>query len=327
MQYTCHRLYLAAAIGKRLLEFITRKMFSFRSRICSLFSAAAVSIIKARHDSCHIILCCFNCIHLKKAMKTILAPTDFSQAANNACLFAYELAKSFKARLIIYSAYQEVPFVLPGLPVIATPEDIQAFVEQQLKQEAKQLDTYPSIVIDTACSESPSASGIVDIAWKNAADIIVTGMKGNGRDMRKFFDSTVTSLVNKTTVPLVVVPENKKYSGLNTIALANESDVTPYAHAHLLDLVRDMVEMFRAKFYLVPVAKNKMKEEFELFYSPSTIKRLIRDLDSVYACTQGKEVTSGPNEFIKNNKVAMLAMLSHPKSLLVRWLGGSITQR
>lgn len=259
-------------------------------------------------------------------MKTILAATDFSQAANNACLFAYEIAKSFNARLIIYTAYQQVPIVLPDVPVIATPADMEAFVEQQLKQEAKQLDTDPSVTIETICSESPSANGIVDAARQRHADIIIAGMKGTGKGVRKVFGSTVTSLINKTTVPLIIVPENKKYTTVNTIALANESDLMPDTDTHLLDVVREVVEKFHSNLYLVRISKNKMKQAFAILYSPSTIKRMLRNLNPVYECREGKELTTALNDFIKQHNVEMLAMLSHPHSLLTRWLGGSATQ-
>jgi nucleotide-binding universal stress UspA family protein len=259
-------------------------------------------------------------------MKTILVATDFSPAANNACLYAYELTKLFRATLIIYTAYQQIPIVLPDLPVLPTPEDMKAFVEQQLKQEAKRLNTDPSINVETISSEGPSAIGIMDAARESNADLIVTGMKGTGKGLRKLFGSTVTSLVNKTSVPLIIVPENKKYNIVNAIALANESDMAYDADTHLLDAIREVAEKFKSNLYLVRVAKDKMKQAFAILYSPSRIKRILRDLQPVYECIEGKEVTSALNGFIKEHKVDMLAMLSHPHSVLSKWLGGSATQ-
>lgn len=260
-------------------------------------------------------------------MKTIVVGTDFSEAANNACAFAYELAKSFNARLIIYSAYYEVPIAFPEMPVIATPEDMHAFVEQQLEQAVKQLNITPGINVETICSERPATNGIIEIAKEKQADLLVTGMKGAGKGFRKVFGSTVSSLINKTKIPLIVVPENKKYTSINTIALANENDVTPGTDDHLLAPLRDVVEKFNSKLYLVRVSSNKIREAFAILYSPSTIKRMIKDLNPEYESIEGKDITEALNDFIEEYQVDMLAMLSHHHSLLSRWLGGSTTQK
>ncbi len=51
-------------------------------------------------------------------MQTILVPLDFSQALNNALIYAANLAKKMNARLFIFHAYtlptpvSEIPYVM-----------------------------------------------------------------------------------------------------------------------------------------------------------------------------------------------------------------------
>lgn len=259
-------------------------------------------------------------------MKTILAATDFSEASYNATVYANELAKSFNAQLVIYSAYHEMPVILPEMPLFVTPEDMRSFIEEQLKQYLVQLNIENGRSVKTICSEQSAITGILETARANNADLIITGMKSEGKAFRKVLGSTVTSLINKSSVPVLVIPENSKYHPINSISLASEGDLSPDTDKKLFTSLEELASQFKCKLYIVRIVKNEMKAALEAFFSPSTIKRMISKLKPVYQCVEGKDVVTGLKEFNNSHKIDLLVTLSHQHSLVAQWFGISATR-
>jgi nucleotide-binding universal stress UspA family protein len=135
-------------------------------------------------------------------MKTIFAATDFTQAAHNACVYAASLAREFKARLVLFSAYEPIPFPITEVPFEYNAEDMKAPTELRLAKAAEALQVAPNeVVIETMCREGIIINEIISAARETKADIIVAGMKDKGKGLRKIFGSTVTALARKSDLP------------------------------------------------------------------------------------------------------------------------------
>lgn len=258
-------------------------------------------------------------------MKTILVATDFSDAAHNATLYATELAKAFNARLILFSAYEQVPVPVSEIPVLAL-EEMRIRVQRQLEHEKQVLTAGNTISVETMAKPGIAAKCILQAANENKADILITGMKKTGVALRRFFGSTVTALTKKLPIPLLVVPEDTAFTNISAIALANESDAAPDSDPHLLDILREIGERFHSKLYLIRVAKNQFQEAYEVLNPPFKIKRMVRTLDPVYECIEGKDITQALNDFITGYNINLLALLPHKHALLDSWFYKSTTR-
>jgi|RhiMetdeSRZDD1v2_1073273.scaffolds.fasta_scaffold02810_13 nucleotide-binding universal stress UspA family protein len=266
-------------------------------------------------------------VALKKhtVMKTILIATDFSDAAHNASLYGVELAKAFNARVILFCAYQQVPVPITETPVL-TLEEMSIRTQRQLEMEAKAINKRETVILETIHKEGTATSSILEAAKQNNADIIITGMKGSGKNLRKVFGSTASALAAKSTIPLIVVPEEAQFSRIDTIALANESDIEPDADVHLLDALREIAEIFQPKLYLVRIAQTRFREAFEILNRPFKLIRLMQSFDPVYESIEGRDIPKALNQFIESYHVNMLAMLAHKHSLPERWFIKSTTR-
>lgn len=259
-------------------------------------------------------------------MKVILAATDFTPAAHNATVYAASLARVFNARLILYNAYQQILTPAVEAPVFISTEELKKYTEEKLTQEVSRLDPYSQLTIETACTEHTEAIGIEEAARRSKADIIVTGMKSQGKGIRRIIGSTVTALLRKSAVPVIVVPEEARSGTMMNIALATDSDASPDSDPHMLDTLCELGERFSSKLYLIRVTKNKFEEAFEVMNRPFKINRMVSSLDPVYQCIEGKEVATALNDFIKSYNIDMLALVPHKHSLLERWFSKSTTR-
>ena len=93
-------------------------------------------------------------------MKTILVATDFSESSDQASKYAVELAKAFKAKIVLYNAYQLlVPF--PDGAVVMDPEVIRAEVRKLLEVQSINLPA-PVLLLKHILRSIPSRAAY----WK-----------------------------------------------------------------------------------------------------------------------------------------------------------------
>lgn len=264
-------------------------------------------------------------LNKQAVMKTILIATDFSNAAHNAALYAAELAKAFNARLILFSAYEQASVPVSEIPVL-TSADMGIRAKRRLEDEKQLLTKGNGFLVETSSKPGIAASCILQAIEENKADIIIAGMKKSDQAIRRVFGSTVTALLNKLSVPLLVVPENASFRDISAIALANESDVAPDSDPHLLDILREIGERFHSKLYLVRVVKNRFQEAYEVLNRPFKINRMVRTLDPAYECIEGKDVPQALTEFTEAYHINLLALLRPQHTLLERWFLKSTTR-
>src|SRR5664279_3701330 len=138
-------------------------------------------------------------------MKTILIATDFSSASRVASLYGVQLAKALNAKIILFNAYK-VPHAAPALELGISRYDIMMQIDKKLMDEADVLDPKRGLV-DIMCDEGEAASAILNIVKEKAIDFIIAGMKGSGKNIKKIFGSTATSLTKDSHKSLILIPE------------------------------------------------------------------------------------------------------------------------
>ncbi|HTR31546.1 MAG TPA: universal stress protein [Puia sp.] len=257
-------------------------------------------------------------------MKTFLVATDFSAASRSATHYGIELARALNGRVILFSAFQQVPVVLTDSLVAAAPANMGEAVQQQLEAEADFLNSEEATPVEIMAKEGPIANAILEAAKEMNADLILAGIKGAGKATRRFFGSTVTSLAKKTTVPLIVVPEEASYKRPATIALAN--DISFHAGTHVLDILRTLVKRFHSTLYIVRVVTNKTNEVVEILNRPFNLTEMVSKLDPLYEYPLDKNIVKALQHFISTHQVNLLAMVPHRKSPPERWFIRSKTR-
>ena len=251
-------------------------------------------------------------------MKTIFVATDFSDASRNASLYGVEMAKAFNARLVLFSAYQQMSVPANESTLLMASEDMRKVSQQLLEEEVKSIAAGKEIAVETYCKEGFTTDSILDTAREMKTDLLITGMKATGQGFRKVFGTTVTALAKKTTMPMIVVPENARYTPINTIAIANENDLPEDADNHLFHSLRYIAERFHSKVYIVRVFDERVREAYEWSAPPLRLERMIRTINPIYERIDGNEIPASLNKFIKDYKVNLLAILPHDHNFLER---------
>ena len=240
-------------------------------------------------------------------MKTILVATDFSAASRNAALYGLEIAKILNAKIILFNAYK-VPSPAAGLGVSVSRYDIMMQTDKRLLEEADFLDPKLDI-IEILCDEGLPEEAIINIANEKKVDFIITGMKGSGKNVRKIFGSTATELARKTNIPVIIIPENAKYSTPKILVYA--SDIVFGTNVHAIDQIKAITRSFNSKLYVVSVIKDGDEFKFEVVNGLQKLKKELEVLDTEFKFPVDTDISHGLDDFIKTHNVDMLLMMPH----------------
>jgi len=141
---------------------------------------------------------------------TIVAATDFSEAATTAVETAIDLARHFEAQLVLLHAYNvEIPVASPLMAggYILPDGFFEQIAEQariQIGAAAKEIGDRGVAAIGVAIDE-PAALAIVDEAKRRSADIIVMGTRGLTGLKHIALGSVADKVVRTATCPVLTV--------------------------------------------------------------------------------------------------------------------------
>jgi nucleotide-binding universal stress UspA family protein len=142
-------------------------------------------------------------------MKKILVPTDFSEVSRNAANYALHLAKTFGKELMLLHCNSE--------------KENNSF--NQLKEMAEIVSASHPLVKTNymVSSENFNSKTVNKIINSENVRLIVMGSAGGGNaNVKKIAGSTSINIIENAFCPVMVVPLEHKFTGINKIAYASD---------------------------------------------------------------------------------------------------------
>jgi len=254
-------------------------------------------------------------------MKHILIATDFSPAARCATIYGIKLAAQLNAKVSLVSAYETLPIPVTDDPVILTVDDMQDVVMQQLTEEAELFALPGSAHIDVYSRKGATAKAVLEVAKEWPADLIITGMKEHGKEFRRLFGNAVTSLANKSTVPLLVVPEGTEYTAPTSIVMAN--DFVPKVEIGIPPFLRWLAAQVKSKLTVIRFLGNRAAEVIEILDYSSNFRRITGVISPLEELPSNGHAADLLIDYLAEHHSNLLAMPVYHQSLAERWLAGS----
>jgi nucleotide-binding universal stress UspA family protein len=134
-------------------------------------------------------------------IKTILHPTDFWEAADQALELAYALARDHGAKLVLVA----VPQPPANLPTPVEKEfylGLTGVARRELKHKAAKLTDVP---VDTQVLSEPVGPAIVAVARDCQADLIVMATHGRTGVKRLLLGSVAEHVLRHASCPVLTV--------------------------------------------------------------------------------------------------------------------------
>ena len=163
-------------------------------------------------------------------MKKILFPTDFSETANNAFIYALNLAASINAEIYALHTYE--------MPVLSTTSSGQPELLQNVYNsiELNHFDLYKAEVpklrklaedigkeninLTFLFEEGIMLTILKKIIKEETIDFIVMGTNGKSGIEKKLLGSNTVHVIEHIDIPILSVPKSAKFKRLNNFGFA-----------------------------------------------------------------------------------------------------------
>ena len=204
-------------------------------------------------------------------MATILFPTDFSETANNAFVYALNLAHAKQSDIRIVTIKTHLKSYL----------DMQEseFEQQilQLKNKAKEKG-FEHINIKSSLEIGDLLLTILNIVKEESIEYIVMGTNGENSFGKKFFGSQTLSVIKNAPVPVLAVPHDVEFMESRRFVYATLFD---NKEKSAVDQMYNFAKTHQSKLDIVHVDHKPLsvdqimnKREFEVNYPEAKIEIL-----------------------------------------------------
>jgi len=177
-------------------------------------------------------------------MKNILVLTDFSKTAEYAAEFGLKLSSKLQTNLLLFNTYvtnSAVPFVSEpweAEDLLWGEDDSKDNLNKtatQLKSQAAgfgEIDYKPLIYCDNG--EGKLGTIMPDIIHKQKIEMVLMGARTPNPDDDNLFGSDLSSVIQKATRPILVVPSKLDPESIKKVVFATAFDKADLKAIHYL---------------------------------------------------------------------------------------------
>lgn len=149
---------------------------------------------------------------MAKFIKKILWPTDFSDEAKEAFLYASAFAEAFKAKIVALHVVPDISPALYDAALVVKGELAKrvAYVKKETQKKFDSLKKLKNMEFKTLIKEGNAAKKIIETADEEKVDLIVLGRRGLSAVEKLLIGSVANQVLRNSSVPLLLT---KKKSG------------------------------------------------------------------------------------------------------------------
>jgi nucleotide-binding universal stress UspA family protein len=255
-------------------------------------------------------------------MKKILCPTDFSETADKAVLYAAKMAQKTGAGLILFhvqSIWNTIPSNLLWGKFITM---------KAVKEHLDELSLEVSRVYKISCygevqTTSLSVCRIIEDTG-NHYDLIVMGTDGPDTIYQFFFGSRTFQVARQVKVPVLLLPDGYEFQEIAHVVYASDYLHDPHVP---LDQLIQWAESMKAKITILQVMKQPLskQEEDKLIDAQLTLKKLYAERISLdFAIIYSDNPIEGINSYTSHNECDALAVCARDYTLLEKLFHKSV---
>ena len=253
-------------------------------------------------------------------MKKILFPTDFSKASLNAFSYALRFAAKINAEIITLHVYE--------LPSVTTIENYDFILQTYDLTEISEFENYKSEVpklkkiaaklnleyvpISHVLQQDDPKIEILNAAAHEKPDLIIIGTTGASGLKEIFIGTIAEKVINESKFPVLAVPENAKFKGINKILFLAELEKL---EMDILSKVSRLVDTFNASLEVLQVKPYKEDNEAMLLHK---WKEHFKNDEILFSTIYSNATEEMIADYIEISHIDICVMIVHYKDLWQR---------
>lgn len=255
-------------------------------------------------------------------MKKILLPTDFSDNAWNAIVYALEFFKNEACEFHILHTYTptfyRADYMIGGPIYTAIPDvgvDIaQAGLDKTLV-DIKLKFKNPKHKFKAFSAFNTLTNEVTELTETKDFDLIVMGTQGATGAKEIFLGTHTVHVLRKSKIPVLVIPKGCTSREIKSILFPTDY-ATPYKKEDL-QYILDVAKMHHAKLTILNVKDNYSLTDGQIANQKS-LADYFGALDHEFKQIKGQLMPDAIHEFVSQHNIALLAMMNRKHSFLER---------
>ena len=261
-------------------------------------------------------------------MKTIIAPTDFSESSLNAVNYAADMACVIGANLSIIHACTFPKTFTEVTPPIFNVTTLMEDAEKELKllKEKLSMRTGGSIKISTKVILGDVISVITKYCDNINPYAIVMGPEGKKGLEQFLLGGTTISSIRTLNWPLIIVPPGAKFTGIRKIGLA--CDFKDVADTIPLDDIKSLLKGNGKELHVMHVSPDNEDAFMEdVDEEAKWLQDIIGDLKPKYHFIEGKDFEKNIIDFAEKNNIDLLIVIPKKHNVFSKLFRHSFSRR
>lgn len=263
-------------------------------------------------------------------MKKILVPIDFTDTSENAFVYAIEMAKFYKAELLLLHTF-DLPYIdnetqasnyaeLYKTLEVSNSNQFDGELEKLYKM-AKEHDAK-NIVINHIMMVGELIENIKLVVNQENIDFIVMGTNGASGWFDSLIGTYTSEVISYLSVPVMSVAHDAKFEKMDTIAFTTrykEKDII--ALEEVLSIAKRINAQVKC-LYVKTSDSEVSKDTFSIWESHFKNHKNLE-----FFIIPSNDVSQTIEEFLVNHTIDLLAMVTYKRSFFANFFTTSTTQK
>ncbi len=266
-------------------------------------------------------------------MKNILCPTDFSPNSENALNYAVEIARKVKGNLVLLHAYS-VQLIDPNMPAeiyLSAYQEEEKSAKESLDELSKRIsesnkDENGNNIFNTEAivTQGLVVDEVLSLISDFKIDLVIMGTHGASGITELILGSNTASVIEKATIPVLAIPGNAVYKGINNIVYAYDDIKSGLPSFQRLLEFAKIYDSEITLLHIIETGKDTAdinKKEFDRIRQSSDYDKIRLEL------VKEENIIEGINDYVNSNNVDILAMAIRKRTLIDKIFSRSLTKK
>ena len=264
-------------------------------------------------------------------MKKILFPTDFSEKANNAFIYALKWAEKYDAEIVTLHVYElpvldmsyvDVPIYQAEVYQSLELNSFQNFKDQiPVLREIASRHKLEHIPISNVLLSGDLVSNILQLVASENINFVIMGTSRVSGFKEMFLGTNTASVMTGSNAYVIGIPDDASYQPIDKICFTTQYTIEDLA---ALRKLIPIAEKFNAKIKCIFI-ENEENEVKEV---------IIADWKAMFAAdkvefytVRSKDVEDSILDFIKLHKINLFAVAKHKRGFWDNLFHSSLTKK
>ena len=258
-------------------------------------------------------------------MKKILIPTDFSENSRNAIRYAldyfanvsvnfYILHVTNKKSLQSQEELDLIPDTIYRTAIIANPSELlreEIKICQSLSKN-KNHNFFPLF------EDLNLVEAIRKQVSEKEIDYILMGTKGTSKIISKEMGSNACDVITKVKCPILVIPENARFSGIKNIAFV--TDYNCLYRNKVISRLSETLKIHNSPLRVLHVKSQNTKLTVSQTDNKGFLHYFFKDIKHSFHFLENKDLEKGIQDFVATWDISIVAIVAKNLNFIQRLL-------